>query len=152
MWLGTYWYTLPACAGAVMNHFITPAIVLPQACVTMLCGRVNLISTSRHLVQSQSILRTQTGPLHSAARPEIIFEHAEVLAINKPPGVPFHSTDHVTGVIPILRCMETEGLLPNLGPLYPLHRSDAAITQPYDVIMHASGEAAGHQCQQALDS
>lgn len=108
------------------NSFETPASVTdtPAAFATMLCGRAALITRSRHVVHCQSILRTQTGPLHS--KPELIFEHAELLAVNKPPGIPFHSTDHVLGLIPSLRCMETEGLLPHLGPLYPLHRSSPA--------------------------
>ncbi len=57
------------------------------------------------------------------ARPSIVFQHPEILAINKPPGLPFHSNDAAVGVIPTLRGMEADGLLPELGPLYPLHRS-----------------------------
>lgn len=89
----------------------------------MLCGRAGLLTRCRYKLHCWSTNRTQ-APLQ--AKPEIIFEHAEVLAINKPPGVAFHSTDQVLGVIPTLRCMETEGLLPQLGPLYPLHRSRQA--------------------------
>ena len=85
----------------------------------MLCSRGSLLTRSRHILHCRATIRTQTGQLQA---PEVIFEHAQLLAINKPPGVPFHSTDHVLGVVPTLRCMEAEGLLPYLGPLYPLHR------------------------------
>lgn len=46
----------------------------------------------------------------------------EFLAINKPAGVPFHSTDDALGVIPTIRSMEASGLLTPQGKLYPLHR------------------------------
>lgn len=91
---------------------------------TMLCSRVAFITRSRHLLHCRSILRSQNATLHP--KPELIFEHAELLAVNKPPGIPFHSTDNIAGLIPTLRCMEAEGLLPHLGPLYPLHRSSPA--------------------------
>ena len=89
----------------------------------MLCGGV-AFTRSHDVLHCRSVPRIQTRPSHP--KPEIIFEHAKLLAIDKPPGIPFHSKDNTVGVIPILRCMETEGLLPNLGPLYPLHRSSPA--------------------------
>ena len=63
---------------------------------------------------------TKTRPLTASSI--VIYEHASLLAVNKPPGVPFHSKDGVLGVVPTLRRMTLEGLLPQLGPLYPLHR------------------------------
>ena len=93
---------------------------MPEVVPNMLCGRV-AFTGSRRVLHCRSVLCTQKGPLHP--KPELIFEHAELLVINKPPGIPFHSTDNIVGVIPTLRGMEAEGFLPHLGPLYPLHRS-----------------------------
>jgi len=62
------------------------------------------------------------SPCPQSHKPSIIFQHPELLAINKPPGRPFHSRDGVVGVIPTLRHMEAANEIPQLGPLYPLHR------------------------------
>ena len=67
---------------------------------------------------SQAVVR----PCPQSHKPNIIFQHPELLAINKPPGLPFHSRDGVVGVIPTLRHMEAANEIPPLGPLYPLHR------------------------------
>lgn len=52
----------------------------------------------------------------------VIVSHPEFIAINKPPGLPFHSRDDAQGVIPTIRRLEASGALPQQGPLYPLHR------------------------------
>ena len=87
-----------------------------------------MLQTGHRLLRSAYGGRTNScsqavvSPCPQSYKPSIIFQHPELLAINKPPGLPFHSRDGVVGVIPTLRHMEAANEIPQLGPLYPLHR------------------------------
>lgn len=56
---------------------------------------------------------------------ETLYSSERLLAIHKPPGVPFHQEKERDGILTLLRSAEGSGDLPNLGPLFPVHRLDA---------------------------
>ncbi len=56
---------------------------------------------------------------------QILYSSETLLAVHKPPGVPFHQDENRAGVMTLFREAEASGVLPTLGPLFPVHRLDA---------------------------
>uniref|UniRef100_A0A7S4BN48 Pseudouridine synthase RsuA/RluA-like domain-containing protein n=1 Tax=Chrysotila carterae TaxID=13221 RepID=A0A7S4BN48_CHRCT len=59
------------------------------------------------------------GPLR------VVHATSGLLFVNKPPSMEFHSREGTLGVLPRLRQMQADGLLPYTGPLFSVHRLDA---------------------------
>lgn len=56
---------------------------------------------------------------------QILKTTPDYIAIYKPPGIAFHSTeDHGTGILPRLRDMESAGVIPSGDRIFPVHRLD----------------------------
>ena len=125
------------------NHIQRVVLVFQSECPGISVERYNSSGKAWTLTSVDGAMMLQTGhrllrsayggratrcsqavasPCPQSHKPSIIFQHPELLAINKPPGLPFHSRDGVVGVIPTLRHMEAANEIPQLGPLYPLHR------------------------------
>ena len=103
---------------------------LAQLTCAMLSKTMGGIAKTPHL-QSLAVRCSQPAEYRQAsmATPSIAFANSEILAINKPPRMPFHSKDDAVGVISSLRSLEADTLLPELGPLYPLHRLSCHLPQ-----------------------
>ena len=68
----------------------------------------------------------------------VLASEDDFLAINKPPGIPFHTTEGGPGILQILRDMEDAGLLERRERLFPVHRLDQVTS---GVLVFARGRA-----------
>lgn len=78
----------------------------------------------------------QTGS--SIPNVEVLAAEADFLAINKPPGIPFHTVGPKQGILQIVRTLEERGDIPAGERLYPVHRLDQITS---GILIFARGRA-----------
>ena len=105
-----------------------PRIVAPSPPGSVLVG-FRLARRSR-AAPTMGILSPPPTPSPPLARPRVVYEDDELLALDKPPGASFHGDDLEhgrPGVLALTRALQREGLLEGTeyaGDLHAVHRLD----------------------------
>lgn len=68
----------------------------------------------------------------------VLASEDDFLAINKPPGIPFHAAEGKQGILQLLRELEDSGALERRDRLFPVHRLDQVTS---GVLVFARGRA-----------
>mmetsp|Transcript_13798 Transcript_13798/g.43685 ORF Transcript_13798/g.43685 Transcript_13798/m.43685 type:complete len:261 (+) Transcript_13798:80-862(+) len=78
------------------------------------------------------------------APPRVLAQAQGVIAVYKPPGVPFHGDDSGPGILQVLRSMQKAGELGYEGELHSVHRLDKVTSGI--IVFGTSQDAAGELC------